>query len=281
MKNKPMYFSFLAVVATAITVCFIRFFQLIKFTDIQTGFVTGDDKLTYLLYIFAFVSVIFAMIYSFIAKRYKRKINFKSNKFIYVFLILLSVTYFFDFVHQVYNCNDYFATALKQSYVEYNYLLPVAMQAGFALLTCFYLIICAKSVNGSLIDFERFKLFHLMPFAWGFCRLLVIMTEIFDSQSVESLLEFVFVIFYCGFTLSCALIIDDSKKQIKPYFSFFALGLFSSSLSFSLPRILMIISGRYDSLNKATFSAITYLFIGFFAALCELFVYIIQKRDKE
>ena len=104
------------------------------------------------------------------------------------------------------------------------------------------------------------------------------MTEIFDVESVESFLEFIFIIFYCGFTLCCASCIDNEKKLIKPSFSFFALGLFSLSFSFSFARILMIISGEYEKLSKVSFSAVTYLFIGIFALISELSVYIIKNK---
>lgn len=278
MKNKPMYFSFLAVSITALAACFLRFFQLIRFTDSKTGFVIGNESLTYILYGVLILSVVFAVIYSLIARNKIRKISFIGNKGIYISLIALCIAYFFDFVHQVNNCYSYIQTSSRQSYVEYNYLLPMGFQAIFALLSCYYLIVCAKSVRETKIDFKNFKLFHLVPLAWGFCRLLVIMTEIFDVESVESFLEFIFIIFYCGFTLCCASSIDNEKKLIKPSFSFFALGLFSLSFSFSFARILMIISGEYEKLSKVSFSAVTYLFIGIFALISELSVYIIKNK---
>ena len=257
-----MYFSFLAVSITALAACFLRFFQLIRFTDSKTGFVIGNELITYILYGVLILSVVFAVIYSLIARNKIRKISFIGNKGIYISLIALCIAYFFDFVHQVNNCYSYIQTASRQSYVEYNYLLPMGFQAIFALLSCYYLIVCAKSVRETKIDFKNFKLFHLVPLAWGFCRLLVIMTEIFDVESVESFLEFIFIIFYCGFTLCCASSIDNEKNLIKPSFSFFALGLCSLSFSFSFARILMIISGEYEKLSKGSFSAVTYLFIG-------------------
>ena len=273
-----MYFSFLAVIITALAACFIRFFQFLKYTDAKSGLVVGDDLLTFVLYGVVALSLFFCFLYFFFSKRYERIIAFIGNKSIYITLLILSFTYFFDFVHQVYNCAQYISQDDAQKYIEYNYLLPIAFQAVFAILTCFYLIICAKSVKGTLIDFKYFKLFHLAPFLWGFCRLLVILTEIFDVESVESFLEFIFIIFYCGFTLCCASSIDNEKKLIKPSFSFFALGLFSLSFSFSFARILMIISGEYEKLSKVSFSAVTYLFIGIFALISELSVYIIKNK---
>ena len=157
----------------------------------------------------------------------------------------------------------------------------MAFQAVFAILTCFYLIICAKSVKGTLIDFKYFKLFHLTPFLWGFCRLLVILTEIFDVESVESFLEFIFIVMYCGYTLCCASAVDSDDGKIKPLLSFFALSLFSVSIAFSLARILMIISGNYEDLSRVTFSALTYLFIGLFALNCELSVFITENVSKD
>ena len=273
-----MYFSFLAVIITALAACFIRFFQFLKYTDAKSGLVVGDDLLTFVLYGVVALSL---FLYFFFSKRYERIIAFIGNKSIYITLLILSFTYFFDFVHQVYNCAKYISQDDTQKYIEYNYLLPVAFQAVFAILTCFYLIICAKSVKGTLIDFKYFKLFHLAPFLWGFCRLLVILTEIFDVESVESFLEFIFIVMYCGYTLCCASAVDSDDGKIKPLLSFFALSLFSVSIAFSLARILMILSGNYEDLSRVTFSALTYLFIGLFALNCELSVFITENVSKD
>lgn len=281
MKNKPMYFSFLAVIITALAACFIRFFQFLKYTDAKSGLVVGDDLLTFVLYGVVALSLFFCFLYFFFSKRYERIIAFIGNKSIYITLLILSFTYFFDFVHQVYNCAQYISQDDTQNYIEYNYLLPIAFQAVFAILTCFYLIICAKSVKGTLIDFKYFKLFHLTPFLWGFCRLLVILTEIFDVESVESFLEFIFIVIYCGYTLCCASAVDSDDGKIKPLLSFFALSLFSVSIAFSLARILMILSGNYEDLSRVTFSALTYLFIGLFAMNCELSVFITENVSKD
>ena len=75
MKNKPMYFSFLAVSITALAACFLRFFQLIRFTDSKTGFVIGNELITYILYGVLILSVVFAVIYSLIARNKIRKIR--------------------------------------------------------------------------------------------------------------------------------------------------------------------------------------------------------------
>lgn len=276
-----MYFSFLAVIITALAACFIRFFQFLKYTDAKSGLVVGDDLLTFVLYGVVALSLFFCFLYFFFSKRYERIIAFIGNKSIYITLLILSFTYFFDFVHQVYNCAQYISQDDTQKYIEYNYLLPVAFQTVFAILTCFYLIICAKSVKGTLIDFKYFKLFHLAPFLWGFCRLLVILTEIFDVESVESFLEFIFIVIYCGYTLCCASAVDSDDGKIKPLLSFFALSLFSVSIAFSLARILMILSGNYEDLSRVTFSALTYLFIGLFAMNCELSVFITENVSKD
>lgn len=276
-----MYFSFLAVIITALAACFIRFFQFLKYTDAKSGLVVGDDLLTFVLYGVVALSLFFCFLYFFFSKRYERIIAFIGNKSIYITLLILSFTYFFDFVHQVYNCSQYISQDDAQNYIEYNYLLPMAFQAVFAILTCFYLIICAKSVKGTLIDFKYFKLFHLAPFLWGFCRLLVILTEIFDVESVESFLEFIFIVIYCGYTLCCASAVDSDDGKIKPLLSFFALSLFSVSIAFSLARILMILSGNYEDLSRVTFSALTYLFIGLFAMNCELSVFITENVSKD
>ena len=91
-----MYFSFLAVSITALAACFLRFFQLIRFTDSKTGFVIGNELITYILYGVLILSVVFAVIYSLIARNKIRKISFIGNKGIYISLIALCIAYFFD-----------------------------------------------------------------------------------------------------------------------------------------------------------------------------------------
>ena len=107
------------------------------------------------------------------------------------------------------------------------------------------------------------------------------LTEIFDVESVESFLEFIFIVMYCGYTLCCASAVDSDDGKIKPLLSFFALSLFSVSIAFSLARILMILSGNYEDLSRVTFSALTYLFIGLFALNCELSVFITENVSKD
>ena len=61
-----MYFSFLAVIITALAACFIRFFQFLKYTDAKSGLVVGDDLLTFVLYGVVALSLIFCFyIFSF------------------------------------------------------------------------------------------------------------------------------------------------------------------------------------------------------------------------
>lgn len=269
-----MYFSFLSVILTSIAACFIRFGQLIKYTDIKTGLVTQNRRLTYALYLLVLLGVIISALYSFKAKKLNRQINFIGNKSIYVSLLLLCGTYFFDFVHQGYNCYLYLLEAKEQNYTEFNYLIPLALVCLFAILSCYYFAVCAKSVKGTFTDFRKFRFFHLAPLLWGFFRMLAIMTDVFDIESVESFMEFLFIMFYCGFALCCASIVEDKKHRIKPIHSFFALSLFAISISLSLPRLLMLFAGKYEMLSSVSFSAITYLAVGIFAVLFELAVYI-------
>ena len=122
-----MYFSFLAVSITALAACFLRFFQLIRFTDSKTGFVIGNELITYILYGVLILSVVFAVIYSLIARNKIRKISFIGNKGIYISLIALCIAYFFDFVHQVNNCYSYIQTASRQSLL-FNCLCQVCQR---------------------------------------------------------------------------------------------------------------------------------------------------------
>ena len=92
-----MYFSFLAVIITALAACFIRFFQFLKYTGAKSGLVVGDDLLTFVLYGVVALSLFFCFLYFFFSKRYERIIAFIGNKSIYITLLILSFTYFFDF----------------------------------------------------------------------------------------------------------------------------------------------------------------------------------------
>lgn len=265
MKKAVRLLSLLFVVIIAVCVAFIRFLQLLKFTDKQTNLINSNCNLSFVAYGIMFVGLIFCIVYAFIEKDKTRKINFIGSKSIYMSLICLCGTYFYDFIHQCSNCYDYLENA---SLIEYHYLIPLGISGLFALLSSFYFFIVSLTVKETNYDFRNFTFFHFVPIIWAFSRLIIIMLKIVDIRTgIESVCEFLFLVAFLCFSFSCVSVIDTKRNNIGGFFVFCAVMLFLFSIILALPRILMIVLGKSFLLYNETFSSITYLVVGVFALI--------------
>lgn len=277
-----MIFSFSAVVLFSVAACFVRFSQLLKYTDSRTGYVTDGKTLVILMYSLIAAAFAFAALYSFLSRRRARKLAFYSDNAVFVSLLLVAIGFFADFVHQCLNCFSYASTSSQNGYFEYYYFIALCILALSAVASCFYALVCAASVKNPYVDFKRFSLMHFAPFLWSFSKLFIIMTEMLDiSAGIDEFLEFLFIACCCIFILSCLNTVASEKKQISPASGFFALCLFCISVSAALPRLLCALSGRYMLLGKVSFTSFTYAVLGLFALVCELNVFITGGSEKQ
>lgn len=280
MKNKGIKFIFYPIIFLCVAVCFIRFYQLLKYTDADTGLVIGSGNFTFVIYGLLAVEALLCIAYALALKKRERRIDFTGNKNIYVSLLILGGTYFYDFIRQIYSLVSYLFENSDLSYGSLSNFIPIVLLCAFSLLTCIYIFMCAFTVNGATVDFRRFTLMHFVPLLWGFTKMLVIMTDIFDfKRDVDGFLEIIFLIAYCGFSLCCISALDNKGKPIKSYFGMFCIMVFVFSAVLCLPRIFCVISGKRFLLSDADFSSVTYLMIGVFALVFELNTYNVVEKN--
>lgn len=265
MKKAIRFFSLLIVVTIALCGSFIRFLQLLKYTDKQTNLINSNYYLSFVVYGLIFAGIVFCIVYAYIENEKTRKIRLIGNNGVYVSLICLCGAYFFDFIHQCCNCYDYLNST---SLIEYHYLIPLGVSGLFALLSCFYFFVVSLTVRETNYDFRNFTLFHFVPIIWAFSRLIIIMVKIIDVRTgIESVCEFMFLAAFLCFSFSAVSAIDKNRNDAGRFFNFSAAALFLFSVILALPRLLVIIAGKYFLLYHETFSSITYLVIGIFALI--------------
>lgn len=255
----PVYFMIIPVIAS----CVLRFFQLLDFTDKKTGSVIGGGYMSLAVYILLAVAMLFDFVYVKNKTSFVPLLDFeKSSKAEYAASAFFAVTYFADFVHQAYNCYSYIS---RVSYIEYAYLIPLAVSGVLALLCCFYFVCFSVTAGGSNYDFRNFTLFHFMPVIWCFSKLIMMMLKIIDvKQNVEGVLEFLLVSFMIMFFF-CYIVMVDNKGEMSRVFIFFANSVLIIAAVLVLPRYAVIVSGNFGVLSPVDYTGLTYLAAGIFA----------------
>lgn len=244
--------------------CLVHFFQLLKYTDKNTGYVTGTAMLPFIIYVLIFSAVGVAGLYAKQCDRLMPVDLSVSSKRIYLSSAFLSVTMFADFIHQCYSCYDYFS---KTNYIEYVYIIPLALSGLFALFSCFYYATLSVTAKGSNYDFRNFTFLHFVPVLWAFTRLVLMMIKIVDiKQDADTTLEFMLLSFLLLF-LFCYISMVDNGGRISRLFVFSAIAVFSIAAVIFLPRTVLVLIGRGDVLYHASYTAISYFAVGLFAVL--------------
>ncbi|MGN0522045.1 MAG: hypothetical protein ACI4IQ_05345 [Eubacterium sp.] len=263
MQKTVSVITAFVITASSFAACILRFYQLLKFTDRQTGFISGDGSITYFIYGLLILACICAILYSLSKKKTAKAVRFQKSKAVLFSSFLLCAAFFYDFLYQCYNCFEYIQ---KNAYLEYNYLIPMALSGIFALLTCFYFITFALTYSGSNFDFRNFTFLHFAPAAWTFLKLIIIMVKIMDiTAGVETFCEFILLTAYLCFSFCFILAVDKAGEIKTGMFVFSALVTAVMSAVVALPRVAMLLIGRGDMLNSVTFSCCLYIMLGVFA----------------
>ncbi len=259
------------ILLTVTAVCVLRFFQLINDTDTQTGLIVSHSNISFVIYAVELLTILSAALYS---KRKKGLIyafdDNNSSKPLFLSAVLLSVSMFADFIHQCYNCYDYIYSV---SFIEYTYLIPLALSGLFALLSSFYFLMLAVSLRRTNYDFRNFIWFHLVPVFWTFTKLFRIMVKILDIRiGVEACLEFLLIIFVFCFLFSFLSAVDDKRKGTSRFFVFSSVMLASASAELVIPRYIVFLCGKGSVLNETAYTSVTYIMLGLFAliSLCDI-----------
>ncbi|MGN1329569.1 MAG: hypothetical protein ACI4V4_07705 [Eubacterium sp.] len=248
------------IVLMSVAGCFVRLFQLLRYTDKNTGLVTSNYALSYAVYGLFVISLVFSVLYSFDVKKRNGMLISAGNKQVCFWLYLFGIAYFCDYVHQCINLYDYISDS---RYIGWNYAVILALSGIFALVSCSYVITVIMLVKGYNFDYKRIGIFHFAPVIWAFLRMIIIMMKIVDvKESVEILCEFLFLTAFICFTFSVILSFDRQDKAISQIFTVSGLMTFFSSFVIALPRISAILTGRGFILSDVSFTPILYLIAG-------------------
>ncbi len=274
MKKVRSRLDLFIIVLLSVAGCFIRFFQLLRCTDKDTGLVTSNHILSYVVYGLFAVSFVFSLIYSFNVKKRCNVLISAGNKQVCIFLHLICIAYFCDYINQCVNLYDYIRDS---SYIDFNYAAFLALSGIAALICCSYVITVIMLVRGCNLDYRRFGFFHFMPVVWAFLRIIIIMMKIVDfKEDVESFCEFLFLTAFICFSFSVILALDRQDTAVSQIFIVFGLTTFFSSFVIALPRLLALFTGRRFILSDISFTPILYLTAGLLAVTA-----VISVTEKE
>lgn len=258
----PVYLMIIPVAAS----CVLRFFQLLNFTDKSTGNTFGSGiKLSFVTYALLAAALIFDALYSKNKIQLKPRLDFnKGGRLQNAACVFLAVACFADFLHRIYNCYNHVS---KIGYMEYAYLLPMAVSGLIALLCCFYFVCVLKTLKGSNYDFRNFTFFHFAPIAWCFSNLIIMMLHIIDvKKNTEGVLEFLLMVFITMFFF-CYVSMLDKSGNVSVLFIFFANAVLIFSTALVLPRYAVMISGNAELLRTEEYTGLTYIALGVFSSV--------------
>ncbi|MCH5320293.1 MAG: hypothetical protein J1E36_00920 [Eubacterium sp.] len=259
----------LLIIITVIASCVLRFFQLFG----KISFNGNTDS--YILYLLIFLCFVFAVIYSVFKKDLAETFDISNGKkSIFLSSALLSLSFFYDFIHQGYNCYSYVSSVF---YIDYVYLIPMGVSGVFALISCFYFLTLALTERNENYDFKNFTFLHFAPVVWAFSKLIGIMSQIIDvKNNVELFSEFILICITLCFLFSMISAVDKKNAGATRAFVFFSLMLTAMAFIVALPRIVLIMMD-FSTFSEVTFSSVTYLMSGVFSLtiLCD-----INKRTK-
>lgn len=264
MQRTRAKLSVFGIIITVLASCALRFFQLLRFTDSDTGSVTGNTTGTLVLYGLLAVLFLLSLLYCKGLDINVKPFDFENNsKRISVGSALLSVSLFVDFIHRCYIAYTYFES---NSYIEYRYIAVLALSGVFALLSCFYYSTFTLTANGSNYDFRNFTMLHFAPILWAFTRLCIIMIELVNvASAVETCVEFIFIVFCISFMFSFASAVDKLDHPASRVLCFTALMTGETAFVLALPRLMMITIGKASMLYNSGFTSVSYIMLGIFS----------------
>ncbi|MBR2134461.1 MAG: hypothetical protein IJ851_07120 [Eubacterium sp.] len=257
-KTKPGI-PLLAICLTVAAGCVFQFAGLLM----RSADSSASEIFAYLTYFFIALNLISSYVYAIKCRKLVRAVvtDSKSNNLIFA-TALICAGLLYDFVHQCYNCYSYFENA---GYIDYSYIVPVALSGVFALISCAYYIAFYLCVKGTGVDYRNFTAFHFAPLLWAFFKTANLVTQLFDIKSgAQEICHFILLVSLLPFFLCFAAASD--KKERGASNSFIMSALFCASMCFivSAPRLAMFVLGGGNNLEKVTFSSPTYFLLGLF-----------------
>lgn len=256
MKIKHSFFislmpQLLVFLAATVVCSALRCVQMFKFIDHETGFLTGGEYLSYILYAVILLSFVFFTVTYYLSaasKKIDTYIHNVKNSVTGVFTLIFALSLFYDFVNSlslsVTALNDTPAYSGVKGLMSSGFL-PVTLQSFFALFSAIYfIIICIDYFKGRNAS-SRFRILALFPVAWAAMRLIYrFVRQISFVQISDLFLELVM--------LAMMIITFMAFAQVKS-------GVYSDGFAWRIPGFGLSCAVIAASLNIAR---LIYLFVG-------------------
>ncbi|MCM1285064.1 MAG: hypothetical protein NC213_04585 [Acetobacter sp.] len=266
MQKTKVRLPILLIVVTVIAACFLRFFQLIHYTDISTGLVTDGFNLSYTIYGLLFLIMIISIGNGIaFTKRCETVFSDNHNRKIVFSSAFAALCMFADFVNQCHNCYFYVADS---EYIEYGYMIPLGISVCFALVSSFYFMTVFITARGGNFDIKKLIWLHFTPIIWAVFRLISITAKFINLESgIEIALEFLFLTSFIFFWFSVMLSFDGRKKSTDIVLTVTSVFSFCLSAVLFLPEILFALINFEANYKSFVITSLCYMSLGIIA-LC-------------
>lgn len=274
MRNESQRIPWIFVFAITGVAVVLRFFQLLLFTDGDTGWVTAAGApLTYALYALLPVAAGGCVACARRQIHTVAAVTDNGSRRLSVAAYAVSVAFFFDFIYRCYLC---YQVADSAVYVPWNDMVSQVLTAVFALLSCSYYFVVGRSYGGGGYDFRAFRFFHFVPAMWGFCRLLTILAKLVSVMAdAKTVCEVLFLTALLLFLFSFATAAVTSRNAGRSVV-FFGLLTFVFACVSAMPQLLIVCIGRYSAVGGGLYFGLADLLLGGFALV---FVQDLRRRS--
>ena len=256
--------------AAAVAGIVIRYIQMLKFIDPKTGFTTGGNAFSIVLYALIVVSSLFICVTSFLSADSKKiAIGNSGNKLASIGTSLFAISLLGDTYYCLYQVMLNSGTASAYTDVMKNGTVPMTLQSIFAFISAIYLFILASDFSKGTAKAYKRKFLATAPVFWAGSRLIFrFLRQISFVEVSDLLIELVMIAFMIMFFMALAQVSSgvykDSFKWRIP-----GLGLSAAIIAatVSVPRMIVAITAR-ELVNKAyPFSLTDLLFVIFIITL--------------
>ncbi len=241
-----------AIIITCVTTLFacpLRIFLMIRNMERETGFyIDYNNVVVYVFYGLLLLASVLILVLTFLSARVPASIPPGGRRIpLALTSLVFAATLFYDAVSSYVSTGESGAT-LVQNFRSLS--LMRHMHSLFALISCCYFFVVFLSYVAGKDYYRKIKLIALSPLAWAVVKILEKITTIISIMRVSELfLELLAYVFLAIFFMSFARV--QSKINSKgTMWSVIAAGCVSVmiTLSYSIPRIMLIASGQSEVL---------------------------------
>lgn len=258
-------------VVSAIVGIGIRYLQTVKFIDSKTGFYTGGEALSVVLYAILAVAVLFFCGVCFLSADSKKiSIGESRNKWASVGSALFAVSLLGDAYYCI-SVGMSRSGAVGSVYTDMmkSGALPLLIQSISALFAAVYFFILASDFSKGTAKAYKRKILATVPVVWAGSRLILrFLRQISFVQVSDLLLELVMIAFMILFFMALAQtasgVYKDTFKWRIPAFGLSAALIAAVT---SVPRMIVALTAREFVNSSHPFSLNDFLFVIFILTL--------------